>query len=102
VILLCLVGVYTLNNSMLDVWITVIMGGVGYGLRKLRIDPAPLVIALVLGPMIEKAMRQSLFLAAGDWMYLLKRPISGAVVGLVAIFLAANFLLRTKRQTRSE
>ena len=102
VILLCLVGVYTLNNSMLDVWITVIMGGVGYGLRKLRIDPAPLVIALVLGPMIEKAMRQSLFLAAGDWMYLLKRPISGAVVGLVVVFLAANFLLRTKRQTRSE
>jgi putative tricarboxylic transport membrane protein len=95
--LLCVVGVYTLNSSTLDVWIMVVAGGMGYLFRKRQIDPAPLVIALVLGPMIEKSMRQSLFMADGSWSYLLLRPVSGSVVLVVIAFLIVNFLFQAKR-----
>ena len=52
--MLCLVGAYSLNNSQLDLWILVGFGIFGYGLRKLAIDSSPLVVALVLGPLMEK------------------------------------------------
>ena len=60
VLLLCLVGAYSLNNSRLDLWVLVVFGIFGYGLRKLAIDPSPLVVALVLGPLMEKTLRQTL------------------------------------------
>ncbi len=100
VVLFCLVGAYTLNNSLLDVWVMVVMGGVGYAFRKLHIDPAPLVIALVLGPLIEKALRQSLFMANGDWTYLAMRPVSGAVVLAVVTLFAVNALIGMRRRAK--
>ncbi|GGE31264.1 hypothetical protein GCM10007276_05550 [Agaricicola taiwanensis] len=100
VVLFCLVGAYTLNNSLLDVWIMVVMGGAGYLLRKLHIDPAPLVIALVLGPIIEKALRQSLFMANGDWSYLLLRPVSGMVVLAALALFALNLVVGMRRRAK--
>ena len=76
VLLLCLVGAYSLSNSMLDLWVLVVFGLVGYVFRKLAIDPAPLIVAVVLGPMMEKTLRQTLFMAHGDWHLLLFRPLS--------------------------
>ncbi len=102
IVVVSLVGIYTLNNSMLDVWVMVIMGGVGYGLRKLQIDPSPLVIAMVLGPMIEKAMGQSLYLSGGDWSYFLGRPIALSFVAIVILFLVLSFALRFKRHIPKE
>ena len=66
VLLLCLVGAFSLSNSHLDLWILVVFGVFGYALRKLRVDASPLVVALVLGPMMEKTLRQSLFIAQGS------------------------------------
>jgi putative tricarboxylic transport membrane protein len=65
VLLLCLVGAFSLSNSFLDLWILVVFGIFGYALRKLRVDASPLVVALVLGPMMERTLRQSLFLTRG-------------------------------------
>ena len=76
VLLLCLVGAYSLNNSQLDLWVLVGFGIFGYGLRKLAIDPSPLVVALVLGPMMEKTLRQSLFMARGNVLEVLSRPLT--------------------------
>jgi putative tricarboxylic transport membrane protein len=59
VLLLCLVGAYSLGNSLLDLWVLVVFGLVGYGFRKLAVDPAPLIVAVVLGPMMEKTLRRS-------------------------------------------
>ena len=59
VLLLCLVGAFSLSNSFLDLWVLVIFGVFGYALRKLRVDPSPMVVALVLGPMMEKTLRQA-------------------------------------------
>jgi putative tricarboxylic transport membrane protein len=80
VLLLCLVGAYSLSNSFLDLWILVIFGVFGYALRKLRVDPSPLVVALVLGPMMEKTLRQSLFLTRGNMIELVSRPLTAAIL----------------------
>jgi putative tricarboxylic transport membrane protein len=76
VLLLCLVGAFSLSNSMLDLWVLVATGLLGYVFRKLSIDPAPLIVAVVLGPVMEKTLRQTLFMAHGDWRLLVFRPIS--------------------------
>lgn len=55
-LLLCLVGAFSLNNSPLDLWVLVGMGVVGYGFRKLSVDPAPLIVAVVLGPPLLAAL----------------------------------------------
>lgn len=84
VLLLCLVGAFSLNNSFLDLWILVVFGVFGYALRKLEVDASPLVVALVLGPMMEKTLRQSLFLTRGSLVELVSRPLT-AVILLVAL-----------------
>jgi len=80
VLLLCLVGAFSLSNSLLDLWVLVGMGLLGYAFRKLAIDPAPLIVAVVLGPVMEKTLRQTLFMAHGDWRLLLLRPLSLALL----------------------
>jgi putative tricarboxylic transport membrane protein len=89
VLLLCLVGAYSLNNSQLDLWVLVVFGIFGYGLRKLAIDPSPLVVALVLGPIMEKTLRQTLFMERGNFLAILARPLTltlllGGTIALVA------------------
>ena len=80
VLMLCLVGAFSLSNSYLDLWVLAIFGVFGYGLRKLRIDASPLVVALVLGPMMEKTLRQALFLTGGSVVELFTRPLTMAIL----------------------
>ena len=101
VLLLCLVGAYSLNNSFLDLWILVIFGVVGYGLRKLEIDPSPLVVALVLGPMMEKTLRQSLFLGRGSVVELVSRPLTAAILLVALAAFVGPPLFRLVRRTRT-
>jgi putative tricarboxylic transport membrane protein len=98
VALFCLVGTYAIGNSLLDVWVLLLSGVAGYVLRKLRFEPAILVLALALGPILERSFIQSLYLVQGDWMQILQRPITAAmlVTGLVA--LAAPPLFRLGRR----
>ncbi|MBM3219545.1 MAG: tripartite tricarboxylate transporter permease [Candidatus Rokubacteria bacterium] len=101
VLLLCLVGAYSLNNSFLDLWVLTIFGIFGYALRKLRVDPSPLVVALVLGPMMEKTLRQALFLTRGDIVELVSRPLTAAILILPAAALVVPPLVRLLRRGRS-
>lgn len=89
ILLFCLVGTYSINNSFLDLYILVIMGFAGYVLRKLKFDLAPLILGLVLGPFLEVNLRQSLFMARGEIVGILSRPITGI---LISISLAALIL----------
>jgi len=100
VLLLCLIGAYSLNNSLLDLWVLIVMGGFGYALRKLAIDPAPLVVALVLGPVMEKTLRQAFFMAHGDWGYWLTRPLVITVVGAVLFVLLASSVVSVFRRKK--
>ena len=85
IIMFCIIGVYGVNNSIVDVWIMLIMGAVGYLLRKLDFDPAPLVLGLVIAPTFELSLRQSLVMSSGDWMIFLQRPIAAALFASSAI-----------------
>jgi putative tricarboxylic transport membrane protein len=97
VLLLCLVGAFSLSNSFLDLWVLVIFGVFGYALRKLRVDPSPMVVALVLGPMMEKTLRQALFLTRGSVVDLVARPLSATILILAAAALFAPPLVRLVR-----
>ncbi len=101
VLLLCLVGAYSLNNSQLDLWVLVAFGIFGYGLRKLRIDPSPLVVALVLGPLMEKTLRQTLFMERGDLLGLLGRPLTLILLLIGILAVAAPTLARLLRRRRT-
>ena len=98
VLLLCLVGAFSLNNSMLDLWVLAATGLLGYAFRKLKIDPAPLIVAVVLGPIMEKTLRQTLFMAHGDWRLLLLRPLSLVLLLIGALVLAGPPLLAGLRR----
>jgi putative tricarboxylic transport membrane protein len=80
VLLLCLVGVYSINNALLDVWLMIGFGVLGYVMRTLKYDSAPLVLALVLGPMMERSFRESMMISRGDLSVFLTRPICAALL----------------------
>src|SRR5687767_5254451 len=81
----CIVGCYSVSNSVVDVWIMLVMGGVGYALRKFGYDLAPVALGLVLAPMLELSLRQSLAMSAGDWGIFLERPIAVTLFALGAV-----------------
>jgi putative tricarboxylic transport membrane protein len=89
IILFCVVGVYSIKNTVFDIWIMLIFGAIGYFMKKCDYEPAPLTLAYVLGPMLEQSLRQSLILSNGTFSIFLVRPIS-----LIALVVAA-FLLVT-------
>src|SRR6266853_1978491 len=62
IIMFCVIGVYEVNNSLVDVWIMLIMGMVGYALKKFSFDPAPFVLGVVIAPIFEMSLRQSLIM----------------------------------------
>jgi putative tricarboxylic transport membrane protein len=100
VFLLCLVGAFSLNNSYLDLWVLAVFGLFGYGLRKLSVDPSPLVVALVLGPMMEKTLRQALFITRGNVVEILARPLTIAILVIPVAAFVVPPLLRTWRRRR--
>ena len=92
IIMFCVIGVYEVNNSTVDVWIMLIMGVVGYGLKKFGLDPAPLVLGLVIAPIFEMSLRQSLIMSDGNWAIFAQRPIAAALLALAAGLLAWSAL----------
>lgn len=85
VILFCITGMYTVNNSVFDIWMMLLFGGLGFTMRKWAYEGAPLLLALVLGPKLEVAFRQSLMISHGDFGTFVNRPVS-------LIFLIATIL----------
>jgi putative tricarboxylic transport membrane protein len=88
ILLFCIIGSYVTNNNPYDIMIMVIFGLVGYAMKKLDYEAAPLVLALVLGPMMENAFRRSLVIAEGDFGIFFRRPISASflIAGLLILF----------------
>ncbi|MEW6669892.1 MAG: tripartite tricarboxylate transporter permease [Thermodesulfobacteriota bacterium] len=86
ILLFCLIGVYSINGNVFDIFVMTLFGVVGYGLRKADYEPAPLVLAFVLGPMLEQNLRQALILSDGNAGVFFTHPISAACL-LVSLFL---------------
>lgn len=87
VMLFCITGMYTVNNSVNDIWLMLSMGVLGYLMRKWVYDAAPLLLALVIGPKMEVAFRQSLMLSHGDFGVFVERPFSLAFLAVTLLFL---------------
>ena len=96
IILFCLIGAYSLNNNISDVIIAWFFGLLGYFLKKFEYEPAPMILAFVLGPMMEVALRRSLTLSDGSFMIFFQRPIS-AVFMLISIAVLVVPLITRKR-----
>ena len=94
--ILCVVGGYAPTQTMHDVWLMFVFGIVGYLLRKLNYPVAPAVLAIVLGPLAERSMRQSLLASQGDFTTFFTRPISGTCM-LIALLLVCYPLFKKMR-----
>ena len=102
IFLFCLVGSYSIENNVGDVMIMLIFGIVGYLMKKFRYEGAPLVLALVLGKMLETTLRQSLILSRGDFSVFVSRPISLGFLIVAALLLIAPILTQRKRLSTLE
>jgi len=85
---ICLVGVYSVRNSLFDVWVMIAAGVVGFFLRQWRYPIAPFIIGVVLGPTTENSLRQTLITFRGDVSLIVDRPVSVTLLVLAAAFLA--------------
>ena len=98
IVLICM-GVYSLNNNVFDIWLTLVIGAAGYVMRLFRFEPAPLLLGFVLGPLMEEQLRRTMLLSRGDPMVFLQRPISATLIAMtVGIVLIA--LYSTERNRR--
>ena len=82
----CVIGAYSINSEMFDVGLMAAFGVLGYLLKKLDIPLAPLILTLILGPLMEQSLRQSLEISRGDFSILFTRPISAALIVIAAVF----------------
>jgi putative tricarboxylic transport membrane protein len=92
--LMCLVGVYSVNSSYVDLYVLALFGIIGFFLRDLGFSPAPLVLALVIGPMMETAMRESLMINQGAIAPMIFRPIAGTIYLAAVLALILPLLFR--------
>lgn len=100
ILLFCLIGVYSVNNSVVDIYLMVIFGILGYLIQKLKFEPAPLALAYILGPMFEVSLRQSLIMSDGSFTIFFSRSISLAsmliVIGLLIYQIFPRLLKKGK------
>jgi putative tricarboxylic transport membrane protein len=99
IILFCLIGSYSINNSTTDVAIMLVFGVIGYLMKKVSLEAAPMVLAFVLGPMMETALRQALIKSRGSFSIFFTRPISATCL-IIAIALMVIPLLPWFRRRR--
>jgi putative tricarboxylic transport membrane protein len=90
IFLFCIIGIYSVNNSFMDVVMMGIFGGAGYLMRKFEYEPAPLVLAFVLGEKLEEAVRQSLIFSRGSFAIFLQRPMAAGFLIIAAILLVSS------------
>jgi putative tricarboxylic transport membrane protein len=95
----CVLGVYAVNGSVVDVGIMTAMGALGYVLRKFDFETAPVVLGLVLAPMMEMSFRQSLSMSSGSYSIFIGRPIAFALLALGLALLLSNVILFVLRKT---
>ena len=101
ILVFCSIGVFSLSNTVFDVYLMVVFGGLGYVFKKLDCEPAPMLLGFILGPMMEEYLRRALLIAKGDATVLVTRPISATMLMLAACLLVL-VLLPAFGKTREE
>jgi putative tricarboxylic transport membrane protein len=101
IIAFCSIGVYSVNTNVFDLYAVAFFGLIGYGLAKLRCEPAPLLLGFVLGPLLEEHLRRAMIMSRGDPTTFISRPISLTLLLLAAAMLVV-VLLPSIRKKRDE
>jgi len=89
ILVFCGIGVFSLKNTEFDVYLMALFGAIGYLFTKLECEPAPMLLAFILGPMMEEYLRRALLLSRGDPMVFITRPISATLLGLGVLAIIA-------------
>ena len=98
ILLFCLIGAYSLNSSSFDLILMILFGVLGYLMKKFKYDGAPLVLAFVLGPILEQSLRRSLMISGGSFMIFFTRPIACATLGIAFLLLLSNIFPHIKKR----
>ncbi|MFN7023180.1 MAG: tripartite tricarboxylate transporter permease [Pseudorhizobium sp.] len=100
IIALCAIGIFSVNNNLFDVYAMALFGAVGYLFRKLEVEPAPMLLAFILGPMMEEFLRRTLLFSKGDPTVFFTRPLSAGLLSVAVIMLLLVVLpsVRKKRE----
>lgn len=98
IVLFCAIGVYSTNNNSFDIWMVALFGLIGYGFIKLGCEPAPLLLGLILGPMMEEYLRRALLISRGDWSVFVTRPLSASLLFVAAVLLAVVLMPSVKKK----
>ena len=99
ILLACAVGVYSVRNSVFDIGLMTLFGLIGYLLIRLQADPAPLLLGLVLGPLMEQNLRRAMLISDGDWTVFFTKPISAALLAATAALVVIITLPNVRRAT---
>jgi putative tricarboxylic transport membrane protein len=102
VTLLCIVGTYSLGNELLDVWIMLTFGVIGFFMRRFEYEAAPLVLGMVFGPIMERSFSQSLLLFQGNLFSLWGRPVSGTILTLTLLIYFMVALIKMYRHKKQQ
>ena len=100
IVLFCAIGVYSTNNNTFDIWLVGAFGVIGYLFIKLGVEPAPLLLGFILGPMMEENLRRALLLSRGDWSVFVTRGLSASLLAVAAVLLIVVLLpsVKSKRE----
>jgi putative tricarboxylic transport membrane protein len=104
IILFTTIGVYSTQNQVFDIYSMLFFGALGYLMRKLNFDPAPLPLAFVLGPIVERSLRQSLLISGGDLTIFATRPISGTLLAILLLLIVGQIvygIMKRKKMSQS-
>jgi TctA family transporter len=99
ILVFCGIGVFSLNNSTFDIYLMALFGVLGYVLSKLGCEPAPMLLAFILGPLMEENLRRAMLISRGDVMVFVHRPISATLLAL-AVLAMCSVLIPTFSKTR--
>ncbi|RPH67304.1 MAG: tripartite tricarboxylate transporter permease [Burkholderiales bacterium] len=92
ILLFCCVGAYSINNNVFDVFVTIPFAILGYVFRKLDCEPAPLLLGLVLGELMEEYLRRAMTISRGDWSVFVTRPLSATLLAIAVVLLVIVFM----------
>jgi putative tricarboxylic transport membrane protein len=98
IVMFCIIGVYSINSSYVDLMVLGVFGLLGYAIRRIGFEPAPLVLALVIGPMIETSLRQALKMTGGDLGQVIFRPICAVLYTIMLCAVLLPVVIRRVRQ----
>jgi putative tricarboxylic transport membrane protein len=100
IVVICAIGAYTVHSAMLDVWLMMAFGVIGYVFKKLDYPLAPLVLALVLGDKAEDSFRQAMLVSQGDLSIMVSNPLVGTITGLALLLLVWPLISRVLAKVR--